>query len=95
MTDCVHGLMEGTCALCLGTARPSGAGGSEVASVHFDTGTVELETPYNEDFVAALKSGLPSYARSWDSQRKVWIIAGEWWEKAQEIVEEFYVIDGV
>lgn len=96
MEDCIHGMMEASCVLCNGSApRTYGGGGTEIASVHFDTGSVEVEAPYNEEFISALKRGLPGYARSWDGNRRVWIIAGEWWDRAQPIVEEFFTLDGV
>jgi hypothetical protein len=51
---------------------------------------VEVECPYNEDFVAAFKAALPAYARRWDRDRRVWVVASEWWDAAAEIISEYF-----
>lgn len=95
MVDCVHGMMEGTCALCSGRERPRSTArraDAGIASLHFTVGSVEVECPYNAEFIADLKAALPSYARAWDGQQRVWSIAGEWWEQAEEIVVRYFTI---
>ncbi len=49
---------------------------------------VRISTPYNADFVTALKEGLSS--RRWDQKRKEWIINIEEYDKALEIMNRFY-----
>lgn len=94
MAECVHGMVKGTCALCSGKAAPrtSRKVDAGVASVHYDVGSVEVDCPYNEDFIADLKAALPSHARSWDGSRRVWVIAGEFWDQASEIVERYFTL---
>jgi hypothetical protein len=103
MPYCPHfdeDIIAGVCAICAQPKRRRtaadavrGRGGSTsggVASAYFDTGTVELETPYDEDFVEDLKAALPARARSWNRDRRVWIIAGEYWDAAVEVVEQYF-----
>ena len=40
-------------------------------TLEFDVSEIVLRTPYDEDFVEALKQ-LPREARRWDAQAKVW-----------------------
>ena len=35
---------------------------------------VLIDTPYNSDFVEALKDGFPSRRRRWDPRQRFWII---------------------
>jgi hypothetical protein len=63
-----------------------------IASLHYDTGTVEIDCPYNEDFISDLKAAIPSYARQWNGARKVWIVAGEFWDQAEEVVLRYFTI---
>lgn len=38
------------------------------------TGAIVLQTPYDANFIADLKSHIPYGGRAWDPQRKVWVI---------------------
>ena len=59
----------------------------EEAQVFHAVGHVELSSPYNYGFVEALRAAVPVIHRSWDDKQKVWIISGEWWPVAREVVE--------
>lgn len=94
-SDCDHGIQYGVsmglCTICSGKDRLTSRlmdGG--IASVEFNHGTVELECPYNEDFVAELKVALPVHARAWVNRR--WVIASEFWDQAEEIVLRYFTL---
>jgi len=54
---------------------------------------IALQTPYDRDFVDALKSGISD--RRWDRDNKVWLVAEAEADKAIEIVARYFeVIDG-
>ena len=37
-------------------------------------GRIAIGSPYNAEFVAALKSEIPANSRQWDGSKKVWVI---------------------
>lgn len=47
-------------------------------------------TPFNAKFVAELKVSIPPGARSWDGEKKAWIVTQPFAEMAAQIVQEFY-----
>jgi len=49
---------------------------------------VTLRSPYNEDFIKALKDAIPSRSREWDRVHKGWRIALEWADVVVDLVEE-------
>ena len=49
-----------------------------------------IDTPYNEDFVEAIKAGVPGRDRAWDPDEKVWWVAVEWAEYAAQLVAYHY-----
>lgn len=53
-------------------------------------GDVELRTPYNAGFVAALKSMIPWDCRDWDQERKVWSVDAIYANEAIRIVTSWY-----
>jgi hypothetical protein len=58
--------------------------------VHFDQGTVELDCPYDAEFVDELKGALPGHARRWDGDRRVWVISSEWWDAAADVISGYF-----
>lgn len=44
------------------------------SSLTAENGVLVYRTPYNSTLVDALKQAVPSHERSWDSQRKVWLV---------------------
>lgn len=91
MAECKHGLEDYSCALCRGTVRPlSGRERKLQAFAHFDVETVDLEAPYDDDFVFELKTSLPARARRWDAARRVWVIDAVWWPRALEVVTRHF-----
>ena len=47
-------------------------------------------TPFNAKFVAELKVSIPPGARSWDGEKRAWIVTQPFAEMAAQIVQEFY-----
>lgn len=53
---------------------------------------IQIKSPYNADFVAALKDEIPANSRSWNGMQKVWEIEAAEAEAAVEIASRFYQI---
>lgn len=89
---CIHEIEEAQCTFCNGREVPTFGRSLRrgVASVFFDVGTVDIDTPYDSEFVDALKAALPYSARTWDGDRRVWVISSEWWAVARAVVEEYF-----
>ena len=49
-----------------------------------------IRTPYNPGFVAALKSAVPSTARSWDSSSKAWIVSVNYAAALQPVIAQYH-----
>lgn len=61
------------------------------ASVWYGEGTVELDAPYDEDFITELKEAIPVAHRGWNPSKKVWIISAEHWTRdVVELVERYF-----
>lgn len=56
---------------------------SSLASVQIENGAYVVSFPYDPMSVQMLKNAIPSTARSWDNNRKCWIIAAEYQRQAQ------------
>jgi hypothetical protein len=58
-------------------------------------GYIIAETPYNENWVSAIKHVIPNEHREWNSKSKVWTIAVRYYEAVLGITEYFFgqVID--
>lgn len=54
------------------------------------SGKIVLHTPYNKAFVDALKETIPSAYRSWDNEKKVWIVDESYRKDTEELVSRFY-----
>jgi hypothetical protein len=62
-----------------------------IALVHrHDNGDLDIRTPYDAAFVAALKDGVSYDFRSWDAERKVWSVEAPYAEVALGIVRRFF-----
>lgn len=59
------------------------------ATISQTTDGIEIASPYNADFVDALKI-IPREARSWKSERKAWAIAAAYAEAAVSIASRFF-----
>ena len=55
-------------------------------------GKIEIASPYNAEFVAALKSEIPANSRQWDGSKKVWVIEEAEAEAAVEVAARFYAV---
>ena len=44
---------------------------------------------YNEDVIDALKQDIPSSARKWNPEEKLWRIDASWWATAQQILNDY------
>lgn len=53
---------------------------------------VSLQTPYNPQFVTALKAGVDYQARTWDRAAKVWLVTEPEADKAIKIARRFFSI---
>jgi hypothetical protein len=63
-----------------------------IALVHcYANGDLDIRTPYDAAFVAALKDGVSYSFREWDGARKVWSIEAPYAEVALGIVRRFFV----
>jgi hypothetical protein len=54
---------------------------------------VELSTPYNADFVAALKGAIPARHRRWDPESKAWSVFGnsrQWADHAVALLLDYF-----
>jgi hypothetical protein len=58
-------------------------------------GYILTETPYNENWVSAIKYVIPNDHREWNKKGKVWFIGVSYYEAVKEITEYFFghVID--
>lgn len=57
-----------------------------------DNGKIQIKSPYNSDFVAALKEGIPANSRSWNGAQKAWEIEAAEAEAAIAIATRFYLV---
>ncbi len=64
--------------------------GDNVAKFSRDGKRTAIATPYNAEFVAALKSELKS--RRWDPKKKVWTVDGGEREAALEVTRRFFSV---
>lgn len=55
-----------------------------------EAGRVSLKTPYDADFVAALKAEIPFWSRSWNPETRTWQVQAPFIEAAVRIVSEFF-----
>lgn len=53
---------------------------------------VSLQTPYDPQFLTALKSEIDYQARKWDREEKVWLVDETEAEKAIEITKRFFSV---
>lgn len=53
-------------------------------------GGIEIDTPFNKEFVEQLKIRVPFQFRGWDNDLKVWRVASNYARTACELVEEIY-----
>lgn len=53
-----------------------------------------LESPYNPDFIDALKSTVPQDERKWDSVRKQWWISDAYLDEVDGLLFEHFGQDG-
>lgn len=67
---------------------------AEVAEVEYEIGLTVVRMPYDADLIARLKDELPSWARVWDRNRRVWKISAEYWDDAAKIIEDRFPIVG-
>ena len=51
---------------------------------------IVLKTPYNREFIDALKSEIPYPERKWDSYHKVWGVSLSYAEKAEAIFSRYF-----
>jgi len=51
---------------------------------------IAIQTPYDADFVAALKSGIDWQARKWDQESKCWLVSAALAEKSIAIAAQFF-----
>ena len=56
---------------------------SPLASVRVENGAYVVQFPYDPMAVQMLKSAIPSTGRSWDNNRKSWIIAADYKKQAE------------
>lgn len=63
------------------------------ATIQFVAGVgLELRTPYDADFVTRLKSTVPHYARTWQADRKIWIVSEEWRVPVVDLLKQFFSV---
>ncbi len=51
---------------------------------------IAIQTPYDANFVAALKSGIDWQARKWDRESKCWLVSDAVAEKAIAIAAQYF-----
>jgi hypothetical protein len=56
---------------------------NQPASVRIEKGSYVVSFPYDPMSVSMLKSAVPSTSRSWDNNRKAWIIAADYKKQAE------------
>lgn len=49
-----------------------------------------LESPYNTDFIEALKAAMPQDERRWDSVRKQWWISDAYLDEVDGLLFEYF-----
>ena len=55
-------------------------------------GRIAIGSPYNAEFVAALKSEIPANSRQWDGSKKVWVIEEAEANAATSVTARFYTL---
>jgi hypothetical protein len=64
------------------------------ATIRTSPSGIDVSTPYESDFVDALKATVPSRGRKWDSDRKMWTITPAYIDDAVRLLEQyFHVVD--
>ena len=55
-----------------------------------------IRSPYNADFVAALKESVPPQARKWDGLNKAWTVSPEYGDVVAALMQQHYgvIVDG-
>jgi uncharacterized protein YecE (DUF72 family) len=53
---------------------------------------IAIDSPYNPEFVDALKDEIPYGDRRWDREHKTWVVSAEQADKAIEIAARFYQV---
>jgi hypothetical protein len=55
-----------------------------------DGSIMYLKTPWNKEFVGALKTSIPHQYRKWNALRKIWEVSGGYHQVAHELVDTYY-----
>lgn len=53
---------------------------------------IDLSTPYEADFVDALKATIPSRARKWDGEHKVWTVTHAYIAEAVRLLNQYFTV---
>lgn len=61
-----------------------------VIELSTDRSHFKIWSPYNENFVAAIKRSIPKHARSWDKDERCWRVDTYWFGNAQQLLPNFY-----
>lgn len=51
---------------------------------------IQVATPYHKEFVALLKEKVPSNARAWDGQAKVWNVDAQYFDAVKALAELYF-----
>ena len=62
----------------------------EARIISFSDGYIEIESPYNNDFVTALKKSIPYYDVSWDHIKKRWVTIPKYYKIVKALLHEYY-----
>jgi hypothetical protein len=60
------------------------------ATIWADGTWINVRTPYDKDFVAALKNRLPYGARKWDGDQKVWQVDPSYDTELMAVLETYF-----
>lgn len=55
-----------------------------------ESGGLALTTPYHPDFVAAFKSAIPSSARRWQADRRIWLVDAAVGPMVADLCQKFF-----
>jgi len=55
-----------------------------------DRGSFKAWTPFNEDFISALKTDIPKHSRSWDPEERCWLVDSYWFGNLQDLLPEHF-----
>jgi hypothetical protein len=68
-------------------------GKSSRVTIEYENGSIIATTPYDANFVTALKQQIPYTHRAWNGQKKAWLISSQYADTLQMLIYSYYNVD--